>query len=458
MKASRIAISVLAVGALAAAACIALTWRAPIEPRSSDERQSLDPALIRRGGELAAMGNCISCHTTPGGKSFAGERALPTPFGTVYSTNITPDPKTGIGPWPEAAFVRAMREGVDRAGRHLYPVFPYDHFTLLTDDDNKALYAYLMSREAVRAQAPANALRFPFNLRPTLAGWKFLNLRKGSFAPDRSRSAEWNRGAYLVEALAHCGACHTPRNRMGAERQSRQFAGGNAEGWTAYALNERAPAPVAWDTEALYFYLRNGWHEAHGVARGPMAAVIDNLASASDADVHAIAVYMAAVAGEPSPERRQKGEALLAMAHSPSDAERNALPGSTISGDVGTAAGGMIYAAACAPCHDGARPIPFGGLHLALSTGTNGPSPRNVINVVLDGLPAAPGEPSPLMPGFAGVLSDAQLGALLAYLRARFTDKPQWAAIEQEVRAARTAARTVYPAHPVAPVHTAASK
>jgi mono/diheme cytochrome c family protein len=450
MMARRIAVVVAGACAVAIAAFFALAWRASIEPIAPPDARSFDPALVRRGAELAAIGNCNVCHSAPGGRSFAGSVALATPFGTIYSTNITPEPETGIGRWSEAAFQRSMRAGVDRAGRHLYPGFPYDHFTLVTDDDNKALYAYLMSREPVRSLAPANDLHFPFNMRIMLAGWKLLFLREGPYEPVGARSETWNRGAYLVEGLAHCGACHTPRNAWGAEKKDDRFAGGEAEGWAAYALNAQSPAPVPWNADALSDYLRNGWQEAHGVARGPMAPVVGNLASAGDAHVRAIATYMASVLGEPTPERRRQADALLART-------RANGPGSKpISGDsetiaaqageqVGAAAGALIYASACATCHESGRPLPFGGVDLALSTAMQGPNAHNVINVVLAGLPAAEGERSPIMPGFSGALTDEQLVELIGYLRARFSDKPPWSDIAKDLHGARTAARSSTP-------------
>jgi mono/diheme cytochrome c family protein len=348
-----------------------------------------------------------------------------------------------------------MHEGVDRAGSHLYPAFPYDHFTLVTDEDDKALYAYFMTREGVRASPPANQLSFPYNLRFLLAGWKLLFLKRGAYHPDPAQSEEWNRGAYLVEGLAHCGACHTPRNALGAERRGERFGGGESEGWTAYALNAQLPAPVPWDADSLYDYLRNGWQAVHGVPRGPMAAVMDDLGSADDADLRAIAVYIAGMIGEPTPERRSRGAAALAAAR--------ITEGTSTTGSVDTRGrgatgvpdndydlGARVYQSACAGCHESGRPLPFGGLHLALSTAIEGPNPRNIINVVLAGLAAAPGgEASPIMPGFSAVLGDEQLTALLAYLRARFTDQPQWTDIAKEIRDARTGARPVtsYPSH-----------
>src|ERR1700726_1030716 len=296
---ARTIIAVVVAGAILIVAFFGWARHPAIDPIAPLDPHGLDTALVRLGAQLAALGNCNTCHTAPGRKSFAGGVAVGTPFGTIYSTNITPDRETGIGNWSEAAFRRSMREGVDRAGRHLYPAFPYDHFTLVTAEDDEALYAFLMTREPVRTAIPANQLPFPYNMRILLAGWKLLFLQRGPYHPDQAQSEEWNRGAYLVEGLAHCGACHTPRNGLGAEKTRERFAGGESEGWTAYALNAQSPAPVLWDADQLYDYLRNGWQAVHGVPRGPMAAVIDDLGSADDADLRAIATYLASMIGGP---------------------------------------------------------------------------------------------------------------------------------------------------------------
>jgi mono/diheme cytochrome c family protein len=374
----------------------------------------------------------------PGNKAFAGGLGIPTPFGTIYSTNITPDPETGIGRWSEAAFQRAMREGVDREGNHLYPAFPYDHFTIVTEEDNSALYAYLMTREPVSATAPANDLPFPLNIRLLLAGWKLLYFEEGVFQPRDGESAEWNRGAYLAEGLGHCGACHTPRNALGAEDRDRHFSGGEAEGWQAYAIDENSPAPIPWDHEGLAFYLRHGWHEMHGVSRGPMAEVTGNLGALPDEDVDAIALYVASLMGEPSAERREQADALVE--------QLGKNPATAIAADsqsvqqvaAGEASGEAIYLAACATCHESGRPLPFGGLHFALSTAVQAPDPQNIINVTLFGLPPADGEPSAVMPAFVSVLSDEEMAALLAYMRERFSDRPAWTGLVEQVRATRT--------------------
>jgi mono/diheme cytochrome c family protein len=427
MRKSRIIGSVLAAllvgGAVAA---FAITWRPAISAIDPPAPQSFDPELVKRGRELAAVGNCSDCHTVRGGRNFAGGLPVPTPFGTIFSSNITPDAETGIGRWPEAAFRRAMRSGVDRDGQHLYPTFPYDHFTNVSDDDDRALYAYLMTREPVHAPARENQLSFPLDQRFVIAGWKSLFLRRGTYQPDTTQSAEWNRGAYLVEGLAHCGACHTPRNALGAERVSAQFSGGDVDNWNAYAINAQSPAPVPWDAKALFAYLRNGWHPDHGVARGPMAEVVSNLSSVRESDVRAIALYMAGVFGPPPVDRKRQSEAVLALVKS-----------SAAQASTANAAGAAIYAAACATCHETERALPYGGVNLGLSTALSSPDARNAANIVLSGVRPVEGERSPIMPGFATAMNDGQISALLSYLRARFSNQPAWTGVEKTVEDAR---------------------
>lgn len=402
-----------------AAAAFAVVWRPAIDPINPVAPQSFDPALVKRGRDLAAIGNCSDCHTAPGGKTFAGGLAVPTPFGAIYSSNITPDPQTGIGRWSEAAFQRAMRSGVDRAGHHLYPTFPYDHFTNVNDEDDRALYAFLMTRAAVRAPERANDLAFPFNQRFVVAGWKLLFLKGGTYRADSSQSAEWNRGAYLVEGLAHCGACHTPRNALGAEKASASFSGGDVDNWHAYAINAQSPSPLPWTTDALFHYLRYGWDSDHGVARGPMAEVAANLSSVPESDVRAIAVYMTSVFGPPAQATRAD---LKSPSAQPAMADN---------------AGASIYQAACATCHEADRPLPYSGIDLRLSTALSAPDPRNAVNIILGGIRPVGGERSPIMPGFANSMTDDQIAALLNYLRGRFSAKAAWSGVEQIVRDAR---------------------
>jgi mono/diheme cytochrome c family protein len=434
----RVLAVIVAIVLVAGIAFVAFAWRSEIEPIEAVDASTFDPELVAEGARLAAVGNCIACHTVPGEKAFAGGLALPTPFGTIHSTNITPDRQTGIGRWSEAAFQRAMREGVDREGNHLYPAFPYDHYTRVTDEDNRALYAYLMTRQPVESTPPENELPFPLGFRPILAGWKFLYFDEGEFQPDPEQSEEWNRGAYLAEGLGHCGSCHTPRNRFGALDVDRHWAGGEAEGWTAYAIDENSPAPVPWNEESLAFYLRNGWHPHHGVSRGPMAEVTGNLAGLPDSDIAAIATYTASVMGEPSAERLQEAEALLQEVETGPASFIQASDSQAVPEGDPEDVGAAIYASACAPCHESGRPLPYGGLNFALSTAVNADTPQNIVNVTLFGLPAADGEASSVMPPFAGVISDEEMAELFAYLRQRFTGKDPWENLVEFVNDTRT--------------------
>jgi mono/diheme cytochrome c family protein len=428
--------SILAMTAIAAAIAVAaIVWRPAIAAIEPPAPQSFDSALVKRGRDFAAIGNCNDCHTVRDGRDFAGGLAVPTPFGTIYSPNITPDAETGIGRWSEAAFRRAMQSGVNRDGQHLYPTFPYDHFTHVSDEDDHALYAYLMTRPAVRAPARANQLSFPFDQRVVVAGWKLLFLRHGSYQPEPAKTAEWNRGAYLVEGLAHCGACHTPRNSLGAERARDAFGGGDVDNWHAYAINRQSPAPVPWNAEALFGYLRQGWHPDHGVARGPMAQVVGNLSGVPESDVRAIATYMADMFGVPTPDRKRRGDEVLAQAAARPVQTPQASQAPQASS--GNALGASIYAAACAACHASDRAPPFGGINLALSTTINGPDARNAANIILSGIRPVAGERSPIMPGFADSMSDDQIAALLDYLRARFSQQPPWTNTADIVRESR---------------------
>lgn len=379
-----------------------------------------DKALISHGAALAAIGNCDSCHTAKDGARLAGGRGIPTPFGTVYSTNLSPDKETGLGLWSVAAFQRAMREGISRDGRYLYPAFPYDHFTRVTDQDIQAIYAYLMSRPAVRAVAKDNSLWFPLKFRRLVAVWNWLFLKKGLQSADPLQSPEWNRGAYLVKGLGHCGACHTPRNFLGAERGDQPLAGGRVEGWDAYALDHASPAPVAWTLESLAGFLQMGWHADHGVSHGPMAPVTDDLGRVADSDVQAMSTYLwSNINGSHAAGRRR--------------AETQA------------GKGGEIFAASCARCHDGSEPLPFGGTDLASSSAVNAPEPRNIILMTLSGVPAADGRPAGMMPGFEGAMSNEDLAALLVYLRTRFSDEPAWRNVGSTIKAVRRELRKAGP-------------
>lgn len=396
---------------------------------SSPPDATYDATLVAKGAWLAAIGNCSTCHTASSGRTFAGGRPLSTPFGTIYATNITPDPETGIGRWSPSDFLRAMQQGVDREGRDLYPAFPYDHFTHVADEDISAIYAFLMTRDPVRAQTPANRILVP---RPAIAVWKALYLKPGPLVPDAAHDATWNRGRYLVDGLAHCGACHTPRNGLGAEKERQDLAGGSAEGWHAPALNESSPAPSLWTTEQLVAYLRTGFDAGHGTAAGTMAPVAHNLSTVPEPEVNAIAVYIAARMGASAGARATAagnapgGQGAASVEH-PGRAEE-------VVADARKANDGeAIYGTACADCHDGGRR----GIALDYSTSVTDTTPTNLIRVTLDGIHPREGEKGELMPAFRGALDDTQLASLIAFLRARFGRAPPWQDVGGEVAKAK---------------------
>jgi mono/diheme cytochrome c family protein len=284
---------------------------------------------------------------------------------------------------------------------------------------------------------PANDVTFPFNFRLLLSAWKILYLDQQPFRPDSAQSAEWNRGAYLVQGLGHCGACHTPRNVLGAERKREYLGGGEAEGWHAPAINPASRAPVSWTAESLARYLRSGVDGTHAVAVGPMAAVVHNLSGVPETEVRAIATYIASIMGTPDAEREQRAKQAL-------ERSRTVIPPpGTVSEERADAVvtGSVIYAGACAICHGSAeRPAGSGtgeALHLALATSVALPTPRNLIRIILQGIAPPDGERGPFMPGYAGTLTDAQVSALVSYLRAGFSDRPAWPDVEREVRRTR---------------------
>jgi nicotinate dehydrogenase subunit B len=416
--------------ATAAALCAAaigigaavLPWRA-IAPIARPDASVYSAATIARGQQLAALGDCAVCHTSANGILNAGGKPLPTPFGTVYSTNITPDVETGIGAWSYPAFERAMREGIHRDGRHLYPAFPYTHFARTTDADMQALYAYLMAQPAVRAETPNNALAFPFNLRPLMAGWNALFHQSSTFQPDPAKSETWNRGAYLVEGLGHCSACHSPRNALGAEKANAYLAGGFAEGWEAPALTSLSRAPIPWSEGELYAYLRTGESRLHGVAAGPMAPVVKELGALPDSDIRAMAVYLASFNDTAIDKPAQ--EALAATLEAATGTRASATSG----------VGARLYQGACAVCHEvGGAPLFGSRPSLALNSNLHSTVPDNLIQVILHGIAKPAATDLGYMPAFKDSLTDGQIAELAAYLRRQFApDKPAWTGIEATV-------------------------
>jgi nicotinate dehydrogenase subunit B len=408
-------------------AAAVLPWRS-IAPIAPPDATVYSAATIARGKLLAALGDCAVCHTIPnGGTLNAGGHAIETPFGTIYSTNITPDVATGIGSWSYPAFERAMREGIHRDGRQLYPAFPYPHFAKATDADLQALYAFLMAQPPARAVNRATELAFPFNWRPLMAGWNALFHRGQIFEADATQSAIWNRGAYLVEGLGHCGACHSPRNALGAEKAGAYLAGGFAEGWEAPPLTSLSHAPIPWSEDELFAYLRSGESRFHGVAAGPMGPVVKELAALPDQDIRAMAVYLASF-NEHAMEN--PAQDLLA-------ARLETSTGTRVAG--ASAIGARLYEGACAVCHAvGGAPLFGSRPSLALNSNLHSPVPDNLIEVILHGIAAPVSSDLGYMPGFKDSLTDGQLAELVSYLRQQFApDQPPWTGVDAAVNQAR---------------------
>src|SRR3954451_25013796 len=375
LRISRIVLwAALAVVVAAAAGFAVLAYQPEMAAVARPEPRSFDKALVERGRVLANYGDCTACHSRPDGPPFAGNFPLTTPFGTIYTSNITPDPETGIGRWSREAFRRSLKEGVNRAGHHLYPAFPYDQFTKVRDEDSDAIYAYLMaSVEPVREATRGNDFSFPFSIRYTTAVWKLLFLDKTPLQPDPSKDAQWNEGAYLVEGLGHCAACHSPRNVMGA-RTTPVYGGGSAEGWYAPPLNKDNLSQQPWTKVEFVTYLMDGWHAKHGMAAGPMTPVVDALHKQNEIDVFAIASYVGTLrAGEkPMDSDATKVAALKREWGNP-----EAPPVSPEFRE-----GAKIFEARCAQCHRSAGAT----VPLALQSSIHAPVPDNVMQVIRSGI------------------------------------------------------------------------
>ena len=368
-------------------------------------RAGSEAELVERGEYLAIAGNCGTCHTAEGGEFMAGGLAFETPFGTIYSTNITPDAGTGIGGWTAVEFLNSMRHGVRPDGTHLYPVFPYTNFTKVSDEDAGALYAYLMSIPAVRQETPANALSFPFSLRFLLKAWKQLFFEPGAFEPDGSRPTDWNRGAYLVEALAHCGACHTPRNAFGAELHDRAYSGaeyldrvpgGVHRPWFAPDLTSSDTGLGLWPAAELADYLktgRNSFIETFGPMNG---VVMHSTRHLDETDVAAMVSYLGSLPPSAPVPRADVASSTMGR-------------------------GRTIYNLHCGTCH---LPTGLGDPEMAprLNQGSlvvQAANPASMINVIL----YAP-EPPDLPPRwrksmeeFRYILDDEEVAAVATYIR-----------------------------------------
>jgi mono/diheme cytochrome c family protein len=372
-----------------------LVFLAFASPGSADQGSF---AQTERGRYLAAVGDCEGCHTRPGGAPFTGNRPIETPFGTIYSPNITPDAATGIGRWSDDQFYRAVHDGIDPAGHRLYPAFPYPWFTHATRQDVDAIYAYLKTLEPVRNERRPNTFPWPIDNRLAMVGWDKLFFKAGEYQNDPKQSAEWNRGGYLVEGLGHCGACHSPRNVFGAVKDSEGYHGSQLQDWWVPALtSDRHEGIGSWSEDEIVTFLRTGRTD-HAAAYGPMAEVVHYSTSRmTDADLHAIAIYLKSL-----PAASQQSAAVQP------------------SHDAATT-GASIYAATCSACHqsDGSG-VPQLFPRLKADPITQSSDPTTVVRLILTGGQAVATDSQPTavsMPAFGWKLSDSEVAAVANYVR-----------------------------------------
>jgi mono/diheme cytochrome c family protein len=368
--------------------------------------------VVERGAYLARAADCFACHTTEGGKPYAGGLGFKLPFGTLYSTNITPDKETGIGNYSDQDFLNAVQRGIRPDGARLYPAMPFPSYTFMTDADALAIKAYLFSLPPLRAAAPANTLTFPFNQRWSMIFWSALFNPDTRFEPDPLKSPEWNRGAYLSEALAHCGECHTPRNLAFALNNRKKFAGAVTAGWRAFNISsDKATGVGAWSDDDLVSYLSIGHAAGHGTASGPMGEAVDHsLSQLANEDIRAMVAYLRTV----PPTASTDLPATLAPRAPPSHKD----------GATPDPRGKMVFEGACVGCHDwtGASPIsPFATLTGAWAV--NDPSAINVVQVVISGTKRRTPPDAISMPAFGNAYSDVEIAALANYVTARFGSK-----------------------------------
>lgn len=368
---------------------------------------------IERGRYLVDAGDCSACHTDRSGQPFAGGRAIPTPFGTIYSANITPDKETGIGNVTDDEFWDALHKGVGKKGQHLYPAMPYPWYTRLGHDDVLAIKAYLATLKRVHNEVKAPDLPWPMSWRATMAAWNAMFFKPGVFQVDRQKSPEWNRGAYLVEGSGHCGACHSPKNFLGAVKTSDRFGGGYGEGWFASSLRQTSGEGLrAWSEDDIVSYLKTG---ANGRTRamGPMAEVVEKSTShLSDSDLHDIALYLKDLPGESDTRSQQ--------ASTDQEVLRR---------------GRLVYVDQCEACHmengEGLAGVfpPLKG-----NTAVHSHDPASLVRVVLEGADSARTSHSPegfAMPGFADKLNNTEIADVLTYMRGSFGNQAAAVSVNQ---------------------------
>ena len=370
-------------------------------------------SAVERGAYLARAADCFACHTKQGGKPYAGGLGFKLPFGTLYSTNITPDQETGIGKYSDQDFLNAVHRGIRDDGARLYPAMPFTSYTYMTDADALAIKAYLFSLPPVHAPDPENTLTFPFNQRWAMGFWSVVFNPDSRFEPDTSKSPEWNRGAYLAEALAHCGECHTPRNLGFALDNRKKFAGAVTAGWRAFNISsDKATGVGNWRDEDLISYLSIGHADGHGTASGPMGEAVDHsLNYLVPEDIRAVVAYLRTVPATPSPD-------LPATLAPPA-------PASHRDGGTPDPRGKMVFEGACVSCHGwtGESPIsPFATLTGAWAV--NDPTAANVAQIVISGTRRHVPADAISMPAFGNAYSDAEIAAVANYVTARFGAKP----------------------------------
>lgn len=406
----------------------------PVEPTAASAGDLSEGRLIY-GEYMATAGDCMACHTRPGGKPFEGGLPIETPFGTIYTPNITPSKGYGIGSFSDEDFLRALQEGISPSGLPYYPALPYPSYTKVKDDDLLAIKDYLMSLEPSSYQPPETDLRWPFSVRDLMFGWQAIYFDKGRFEPDPSRSDEWNRGAYLVEGLGHCGACHTPRNMAGATEPSKAMTGAIVDGWYAPNLTSDLDQGLGrWSVDELATFLQTGMAPATPTkddpdpstapttaALGPMAEVVhDSLSKLALSDLRAMAVYLKDLPPKVEPTHRPKVPEVLSAEQYEQGRE--------------------IYMKNCSACHQdhGQGLSPYFPA-LRGNPVVNSEQPNDVLKTLLLGAPADPSEafsPHVVMPSFGSVLTDAQIATVASYIRANWgNDAPP--VTEKEVTALR---------------------
>jgi mono/diheme cytochrome c family protein len=364
---------------------------------------------VKRGEYLARAADCVVCHTSQDGAPYAGGLAIPLPFGALYSTNITPDKATGIGDYSDADFLNAVQRGIRRDGTRLYPAMPYPSYTYMTDADALAIKAYLFSLAPVHAANRAESLGFPFNQRWLMGPWSLVFNENVRFRPNTARSPEWNRGAYLAEALAHCGECHTPRNLAFALDNRRKFAGAVTAGWHAFNITaDRGTGIGAWSDQEIADYLSTGHASGHGTAAGPMGEAVDeSFSQMAPADIKAVVAYLRSVPPLPSSE--------------PATIAPPAPPSPKQGGRTADALGKRVFEGACVSCHSwtGVSAIsPYATIAGARTV--NDPTAINVAQIVISGTTRHTPAGIVSMPAFGDIYSDTEIAAVVNYVTKRF--------------------------------------